>query len=157
MDEKLNQDLILQSFPESFSQFVINYHMNKLNLLLPELLNMLKTAQGYFKGDKANHLLLVDGKKKGAMKNGSKRKLNPNKSIKKKKAKNSSKDGSCCFCSKKGHWKKNCKEYLASLKQDASGTSKCLFMIQTNLSLSSSISNSCVLNIAYGSHIYKSL
>ena len=64
----------------------MNYHMNKQNLLLLELLNMFKTAEGYFKGDKANHLLLVDGKKKRIMKKYSKRKSNPNKSVKRKKA-----------------------------------------------------------------------
>ena len=47
--------------------------------------------------------------------------------------------------------------YLASLKQDVSGASKGLFMIQTNLSLSSSISNSWVLDTACGSHICKSI
>ena len=51
----------------------MNYHMNKLNLSLLELLNMLKIVEGHFKGDKDNHLLLVDGKKKGVMKKGSKR------------------------------------------------------------------------------------
>ena len=53
MDSELNQDLILQSLPDSFSQFVLNYHMNKLNISLPELLNMLKTAESHSKGDKA--------------------------------------------------------------------------------------------------------
>ena len=43
MDGELSQDLILQSLPDS-SQFVINYHMNKLDTSLPELLNMLKVA-----------------------------------------------------------------------------------------------------------------
>ena len=38
MDGELNQDLILQSLSESFSQFIMNYHMNKLNTSLPELL-----------------------------------------------------------------------------------------------------------------------
>ena len=77
MDGELNQDLILQSLPESFSQFVVNYHMNKLNTFLPELLNMLKTAESHIKKDKAP-LLLVDGinKKKTGIK-GSKRRLNP--------------------------------------------------------------------------------
>ena len=103
MNGKLNQDLILQSLPDSFSYFVMNYHMNKLNLSLSEMLNMLKIVEGHFKGDKANRLLLVDGKKKGIMKKGSKRKLNLNKSIKRKKAKRSSNDGSCFFYSKKGH------------------------------------------------------
>ena len=102
MNGELNQDLILQSLLDSFSQFVLNYHMNKLNLSLPKLLNMLKIAEGHFKGDKANHLLLVDEKKKGIIKNDSKRKMNPNKSIKKKKAKRHSKGGSYFFCSKKG-------------------------------------------------------
>ena len=44
MDGELSQDLILQSLPDSFSQFVINYHMNKLNISLSKLLNMLKTV-----------------------------------------------------------------------------------------------------------------
>ena len=53
MDGELSQDLILQSLPSSFSQFVINYHMNKLNISLLELLNMLKIAESHFKGKKA--------------------------------------------------------------------------------------------------------
>ena len=69
MDGELSQDLILQSLPESFSQFVVNYHMNKLNSSLPELLNMLKTVESHIKKDKAP-LLLVDGisKKKAGKK-----------------------------------------------------------------------------------------
>ena len=67
--------------------------------------------------------------KKGIMKKDSKRKLNPNKSIKRKKAKRSFNEGSYFFNSKKGQWKKNYKVYLASLKQDAGGASKGLFMI----------------------------
>ena len=59
MDGELSQDLILQSLSDSFSQFVINYHLNKLNISLPELLNMLKIAENHFKGEKAP-ILLVD-------------------------------------------------------------------------------------------------
>ena len=85
MDGELSQDLILQSLPESFSQFVVNYHMNKLNSSLPELLNMLKTAESHIKKDKAP-LLLVDGiSKKKAGKKGSKRRLNPKGGINKRK------------------------------------------------------------------------
>ena len=77
MDGELNQDLILQSLPESFSQFVLNYHMNKLNSSLPELLNILKIVESHIKKDKAP-LLLVDGiYKKKAGRKGSKRRLNP--------------------------------------------------------------------------------
>ena len=85
MDGELNQDLILQSLPESFSQFVLNYHLNKLNTSLPELLNMLKIAESHLKKNKAP-LLLVDGvNKKKIGKKGSKRRMNPKGGIKKKK------------------------------------------------------------------------
>ena len=59
MDGELNQDLILQSLPESYSQFVLNYHMNKLNTSLPELLNMLKIAESHIKKEKAPLLLII--------------------------------------------------------------------------------------------------
>ena len=69
MDSELGQDLILQSLLDSFSQFVLNYHMNKLNTSLPELL---KIAKSHSKGDKA-HLLLVDERNKQAKKKGLKK------------------------------------------------------------------------------------
>ena len=76
---ELSEDLILQSLSNSFSQFVINYHMTKLNIFLLELLNMLKTAESHFKSERAP-LLLVN-KKNIVGKKGSKRKLNPKSSI----------------------------------------------------------------------------
>ena len=84
MDGELNQDLILQSLPESFSQFVVNYHMNKLNTSLPELLNMHKIVESHIKKDKAPLLLVDRIHKKKASKKGSKRRLNPKGGIKKK-------------------------------------------------------------------------
>ena len=64
MDGELNQDLILQSLPDSFSQFVLNYHMNKLDIFLPELLNILKIVENHIKGEKGS-LLMVDKNKYG--------------------------------------------------------------------------------------------
>ena len=101
---------------------------------------MLKTAESHSKGDKAQVLLVV--RKKQAMKKGMKRKFNPKKSIQKKNKKVKKADGACFHCSMFGHWKKDCKTCLANVKLDASGASKGLYMIQTNLSLSESISNS---------------
>ena len=89
MDGELNQYLILQSLPESFSQFVLNYHMNKLNTSLPELLNMLKIAKSHLKKNKAPLLVDEINKKKSGRK-GSKRRLNTKGSIKKKKGKKAS-------------------------------------------------------------------
>ena len=49
MDKKLWVDLILQSLPDSYGQFIMNYHMNKIYATLLELLNMLMTAEGISK------------------------------------------------------------------------------------------------------------
>ena len=50
--------------------------MNKLNINLPELLNMFKIAESYFKGKKAPFLLInKNNKKKG--KKGSRKKIEP--------------------------------------------------------------------------------
>ena len=62
MDAELSQDLILQSLPESFSQFVVNYYMNKLDISLPELLNMLKIVENHITGEKSP-LLMMDKNK----------------------------------------------------------------------------------------------
>jgi hypothetical protein len=58
MDYKLSVDLVLQSLPQNFSQFIMNYHMNKLDSTLLELLNMQKTTKGTFKKEK-DLILLV--------------------------------------------------------------------------------------------------
>ena len=74
MDGELSQDLILQSLSDFFSQFVVNFHISKLNISLPKQLNILKIAESHFKDEKAL-VLLVDkiSKKKG--KKGSKKKV----------------------------------------------------------------------------------
>jgi len=52
MDHELSVDLVLQSLFQSFSQFIMNYHMNKLDSTLPKLFSMFKTAKRAFKKDK---------------------------------------------------------------------------------------------------------
>ena len=61
MDGELSQNLILQSLPDSFSQFVVNFHMNKIDVSLPELHNMLKTAESNFPSKKSYVLLIGEG------------------------------------------------------------------------------------------------
>ena len=52
MDKELQLDMILQFLPNSYGQFIMNYHMNKIDSTLSELLNMLVIAKGTFKDSK---------------------------------------------------------------------------------------------------------
>ena len=68
MDGELSQDLILQSLSKLFSQFVVNFHMNKLSASLPKLLNMLKIVVIHIKKDKAPIFFIgKTSKKKSSM------------------------------------------------------------------------------------------
>ena len=100
--------------------------MNKLNISLLELLNMLKTAERHFKSEKTLVLLVNKiNKKKG--KKGSKKKMNPKTGISKKKTKKISAKDTCYHYGKEGHWKRNCKESLATVK--SINIAKDLYMI----------------------------
>ena len=128
--------------------------MNKWNISLPKLLNILKIVESHFKGEKTQ-VLHVDKINKKKAKKGSKKKMNPKADISKKKVKKVSTKGTCYHCGKEGHWKKNCKEYLTIVKQI--NIARGLYMIQINLSLSTSISDSWVLDTVWGSHLCKLL
>ena len=113
---------------------------------------MLKITESHFKGEKAP-ILLADKINKKKRKKDSKKKLNSKASISKKKAKKVSAKGTCYHCGKDGHQKKNYKEYFATVKHKEASVAKDLYMIQTNLSLSISISDSWVLDTVCGSQI----
>ena len=113
--------------------------MNKLNIILLKLLNMLKIAESHFKDEKAQ-VIHIDKISKKKAKKGSKKKLNLKAGISKKKVKKVSAKGNCYHCDKEGHWKRNCKKYLATVK--SVNVAKGLYMIQINLSLSTSMSDS---------------
>ncbi|XP_031392256.1 uncharacterized protein LOC116204302 [Punica granatum] len=79
MDKELHVDLVLQSLPDSFLGFIVNFHMNKLSCSLSELLNMLVTAHNVMNNKrKDKEFILVagtssskTGKKKKKSKKGS--------------------------------------------------------------------------------------
>ncbi|KAL8155059.1 hypothetical protein AgCh_000444 [Apium graveolens] len=153
MDGELSQDLVLQSLLSSFSQFVVKFHMNKLDVSLPELHNMLKTAESNFPPKKSSVLLIGEGS------NPKKRKRNPSK--KKKvgektpvppKAEDPKSKVVYFHCNKVGHWKRNCKVYLAELKKkkgsETTASDSGMFKIEVNMSLSQI--STWVLDTAYG-------
>ncbi|KAK8593513.1 hypothetical protein V6N12_045593 [Hibiscus sabdariffa] len=45
LKDELATDVILQSLPDSFKPFVLNFNMNEINKTLPQLLDMLRTAE----------------------------------------------------------------------------------------------------------------
>ncbi|KAL8114400.1 hypothetical protein AgCh_021310 [Apium graveolens] len=143
-----------------FSQFVVNFHMNKLDVSLAELHNMLKTAESNFPPKKSSVLLIGEGS------NPKIRKRNPSK--KKKvgeekpvppKAEDPKSKVVCFHCNKVGHWKRNCKVYLAELKKkkgsETTASDSGMFMIEMNMSLSQI--STWVLDTACGSYICNSL
>ena len=73
MDFHLQVDMILQSLPESFGQTIANFHMNKIECTLIELLNMLVIAQKAIQGSKGKEVAFIVSssktKKKGNKKN----------------------------------------------------------------------------------------
>lgn len=103
LPHQLSVDLIMQSLPDSFSNFVTNFNMNDVEVTtLPQLLIMLITTEVSVKEDKGNGLMVEPLSNK-------KRKL--------KKAKDRKAKGTCFHCGQDGHWKRNCKEYLDTMKE----------------------------------------
>lgn len=53
----------MQLLPVNYSQFIMNYNINKIESSLPELLNMIKSAKTSIKKERAI-VKLVEGSKK---------------------------------------------------------------------------------------------
>jgi len=127
--QELATDFILSSLPPSYGNFISNYHMHGAEKGLNELCGMLKTAKANIKKSAGNSQVLVFQNKPNF-----KRKKGNAWKKKKGKAKDEihkpnppapkagpDADAECFLCNGKGHWKRNCKLYLASLKKDGGG------------------------------------
>ncbi|VFQ80949.1 unnamed protein product [Cuscuta campestris] len=124
----LETDLILGSLPAEYSQTVVNFYMNKLEMTMPELLKFLRTAEESLGKGKGKSVLMVEGStiaKKSGQRSPARTKRKGSK--KPKPASNSSslkpKEGAkkksdvCYYCGKKGHWRRNCTKLLAERKE----------------------------------------
>ena len=116
LSQELTTDLILNSLPDSYGQFIMNYNMNEMDKSISELHTMLKTAEQNNKS-KTGHVLMVQNgkgfKNKGKDKGKGKGKSNAQPKPKAK----ALKEGVFFFCNEPGHWKRNCKLYLEDLKK----------------------------------------
>ena len=64
LEDELCVDLILQSLPDSFFQFIINFNMNKIDVTLSKLLNMLKNVEGTMKKERPVLFVAENNKKR---------------------------------------------------------------------------------------------
>ncbi|XP_061996486.1 uncharacterized protein LOC133714395 [Rosa rugosa] len=100
----------------------MNYNMQQMDHTLSDLLNMLVSAEKQIKKESGSVAIVASSSKsKGKGKGKKKQVAKPKGAVQKKKKKEQKEPkGVCFFCNKDGHWKRNCKAYLASLKNQSS-------------------------------------
>lgn len=126
IDGELLIDLVLQSLPDSYSQF----NINAIEKTLSELFIMIVEQDM----KKLKPILLVVLARERVKARG-KAKAKPNSQNALKPASGVSKDGQvvCFYCGNSGHWRKHCKTFLANNKKNDSSY-KGMYMIEINLS-----------------------
>ncbi|KAF7826958.1 retrotransposon protein, putative, Ty1-copia subclass [Senna tora] len=139
MGQELATDVILQSLPQSYNHFIMNYNMNEIDKSLPELLSMLRTAEQNLQKSKPNVILMVQkgkGEKKG---NGKTTRPEPTLSALRPKG-GVDKEGECFHCHNPGHWSRNCSIYLEDLKKKRGSETSIsgIYVIEVNATTSTS-------------------
>ena len=129
-------DMILQSLPESFKEFRLNYNMNKKIYSLSELMNELVAAEGILGTSSvdANMAEASTSQLKSKVKGKRKKKKDFAKQDGKQVAlgvanKGKKTKGKCFHCGEKGHWKRNC----PILKAAKNKCMKSTFLLETCL------------------------
>ena len=112
-------DRVLQALPPSYKGFMMNYNMQGMTKMIPELFAMLKAAEVEIK--KEHQVLMVNKttsfKEKGKGKKGNFKKNGKQVVAQVKKPKSRPKpETECFYCKQTGHWKRNCPKYLADKK-----------------------------------------
>ena len=97
---------------------MLNYRINDKEINILELINLLKTVEPTFKKE-GEAVMLVDsfGYKKSSKNNKQRKSTKAQRGMAKKKAKQTTSKGTCFHCGKDGHWKRNCKTYMESMKK----------------------------------------
>jgi hypothetical protein len=153
--EALGTDILLASLPPSYGGFIMNYNMNGMDKSTHELFAMLKTAEAGMQKD-ANHVMMVNKttsfKKKGKAKKGK----GAGKTDTRPKS-GATKETECFFCKGKGHWKRNCKKFLAERKKSGASSKGISVIHVIDVFLAGSHCKSWVFDTGSVAHICNSM
>ncbi|KAI5403344.1 hypothetical protein KIW84_050779 [Lathyrus oleraceus] len=131
LGKELVTDLILQSFPDRFSQFNLKSKGKSILMIGNEKRQSKRPTK---QGDKGKGKEVAKPKPTAPD-------LKPSGCI--------AKEGTCFHCGKIGRWKRNCPKYLEDKKNGVKTSTSGIFVIEINLSTSAS----WVLDTGRGSHI----
>ncbi|PON81075.1 Zinc finger, CCHC-type, partial [Trema orientale] len=123
-------DMILNTLSDTFNQFKIDHEIHRKDYTLTCLMKDLQITEDILKKNRsgsaeANVAQASSSKPKSKDKGKRKKKTPASLSPKKKKTKKNAKlKGKCFHYSEDGHWKRNCKTYLALKKEKNNGKDK---------------------------------
>ena len=122
--EEIAVDWVLQSLPNSYSEFVREYYMTNHNVTLIDLTYMLIAAKSAMVWRNRKAKLIGESAFKTSMDidNGNERHAMIEKFDHKRKAMSEvvpcvvPKESICFYCQEKGHWRRSCPNYLRDLR-----------------------------------------
>ncbi|CAH9098778.1 unnamed protein product [Cuscuta europaea] len=120
-EDRVSAAIILYSLPSSFTNFIVNYNLNKTKATMSELHNMLRSYEA--STSKGKTILMVSSNANSRSKNKNKQKkkgkIGPTPTALKPKGGGHMKPKVAkdvfLYCKEKGHWKRDCELYKANL------------------------------------------